>query len=184
MAEGWKRAARGEEHDFSILKIREDQVIDPRTGASYPRVQIACPDWVNVIPLTPEGEVVLVRQFRFGIWADSLELPGGMVDPGEEPAKAAARELEEETGFVPGRLEPLGWIHPNPALQANRCHSFLARDCVRHHAGRPEASEDIEVVRVPRARIPELLRDGTISHALVAVAFLWDLLGPGAALGR
>ena len=182
--DGWRRAKRGEEHDFTILKVREDQVVDPRTGTTYPRVQIDCPDWVNVLPVTPEGQVVFVRQFRFGIWSDSLELPGGMVDPGEAPATAAARELEEETGFVPGRIEPLGWIHPNPAIQHNRCHTFLARDCVRRHQGRPEASEDVEVELVDRARIPVLLREGKITHALVAVAFLWDLLGPGAVLAR
>src|SRR5690349_16614812 len=118
----WTRVRRGEETDLHILRIREDQVEDGRTGKRYPRVAISCPDWVNVIPVTRSGEVVLVRQFRFGIWQDTLEIPGGMVDDGEAPADAALRELEEETGYRPRELVPLGSIHPNPALQSNRCH--------------------------------------------------------------
>lgn len=171
---GWKRVRRGEARDFSILRIREDQVEDPRTGAHYPRVVIDCGDWVNVIPVTRAGEIVLIRQFRFGIWSDTLEIPGGMVDPGEDPEHAATRELEEETGFRPQRVVPLGAIHPNPAIQSNRCHSYLALDCEQVHAGRPEASEDIEVVLTPREEIPRLILDGRISHALVAVAFLLE----------
>ena len=77
-----------------------------------------------------------------------------MVDPGEDPALAAARELEEETGYVAGRLVALGPVHPNPALQANRCHSFLALDCVKRHEGRQDAGEDIAVELHPRAPCP------------------------------
>lgn len=171
----WTRVQRGEELDLHILRVREDLVEDGRTGARYPRVTLSCPDWVNVIPLTRSGEVVLVRQFRFGIWQDTLEIPGGMVDEGEAPDHAALRELEEETGYRPTLpLVPLGSIHPNPALQANRCHSFLALDCERLHGGHPDESEDLEVVLTPRADIPGLILGGQISHALVAVAFLLE----------
>lgn len=171
---GWKRVRRGEEHDYTVLKIREDQVEDPRTARRYPRVVIECTDWVNVIPVTREGQIVLVRQFRFGIWRDTLEIPGGMIDPGEAPEHAAARELEEETGYRAQRLVPLGSIHPNPAVQTNRCHSFLALDCEQVHDGRPDESEDIQVVLAAREQIPELILNGEISHALVAVAFLLE----------
>jgi 8-oxo-dGTP pyrophosphatase MutT (NUDIX family) len=169
---GWTRVRRGEETDLQILRIREDTVEDGRTGAHYPRVVITCPDWVHVIPVTRQGEVVLVRQFRFGVWQDSLELPGGIIDPGEDPAHAALRELEEETGYRPAQpLIPLGSIHPNPALQTNRCHFFLAKDCEPLHGGRPDESEDLEVVLTPKDAISGLIQGGQISHALVAVAF-------------
>ncbi|HYX90105.1 MAG TPA: NUDIX hydrolase, partial [Myxococcaceae bacterium] len=105
----WKRLRTGDATDYTILRIREDLVSDPRTGAGRPRVIIEAPDWVNIIPVTIDEQVVLVRQFRFGIWSPALEIPGGMVDPGEDPLSAAVRELEEETGYLPGgRVISLG----------------------------------------------------------------------------
>jgi 8-oxo-dGTP pyrophosphatase MutT (NUDIX family) len=172
----WPRLRRGLEHDYQVLKVRQDMVADPRTGHEHPRVRVESPDWVNVIALTAGSELILIRQYRFGIEAGTLEIPGGCVEPGEEPAAAAARELEEETGYVPGRLEPLGFVHPNPALQPNRCHSFLALDCERRHEGRQDAGEDILVELHPRADVPRLVLEGHITHSLVVVAFFLERL--------
>ncbi len=167
----WKRLSKGEEQDLTILRVREDTFSDPRDGTAHPRVIITAPDWVNVVALTREGEALLVRQFRFGLEADTLEIPGGMVDRGEEPAAAAARELEEETGFRASELVFLGAVHPNPALQNNRCHSYLALGCQRQsHSQAQDAGEDIEVVRVPASALQRLVREGTITHALVVNA--------------
>ncbi len=166
----WKRTQRGEEHDYTILRIREDHFADPRDGREHPRVVLTAPDWVNVVALTPERDVLLVRQFRFGVEANSLEIPGGMVDAGETTSAAAARELEEETGFRAASWEFLGAVHPNPALQANRCHSYLALGCTPLLSGRPETDEDLAVVRVPAAALERLLQEGTITHALVVNA--------------
>jgi 8-oxo-dGTP pyrophosphatase MutT (NUDIX family) len=158
------------------MRVREDFVAHPVDGSEHPRVIVEAPDWVNVIAVTKANEVVLVRQFRFGVWAPTLELPGGMVDEGEDPAHAAARELEEETGFRAPRLVSLGAVHPNPAWQTNRCHSFLAEGCERVHDGRQDPGEDIEVVLRPRAEVPRLLREGAISHALIVAAFMLERL--------
>jgi 8-oxo-dGTP pyrophosphatase MutT (NUDIX family) len=167
----WKRLSKGEEQDLTILRIREDTFSDPRDGSPHPRVVITAPDWVNVIALTREGQALLVRQFRFGVETDTLEIPGGMVDKGEEPAGAAARELEEETGFCASELVFLGAVHPNPALQSNRCHSYLALGCEKKsHPRAQDAGEDIEVVLVPASALQRLVRDGTITHALVVNA--------------
>jgi ADP-ribose pyrophosphatase len=175
----WRRVRQGLPADYQILKVREDLVADPRDGTEHPRVIIDCTDWVNIIPVTLGDEVVLVRQFRFGVWANTLEIPGGMVDAGEDPAAAAVRELEEETGYLPGRLVRLGVIHPNPAIQTNRCHIYLGLGCDRTGQRAPDAGEDLSVELHPRRVIPRLLRDGVITHSLVVAAFglerlYWD----------
>lgn len=172
----WKRLKTGLPSDYRILKVREDVVAHPRDGSEHPRVIIECTDWVNIIPVTLEDEVVLVRQFRFGVWSDSLEIPGGMVDPGEEPLEAAVRELEEETGYVPGKVIHLGSVHPNPAIQTNRCHSYLALSCYQKAPPNPDEGEELVVERVARKQIPKLLREGAITHSLVVAAFLLERL--------
>lgn len=132
---------------------------------------VTAPDWINVIPVTEDDRVILVRQYRFGIEGSTLEIPGGMCDEGEPPDAAARRELREETGYEAGDLELLGSVHPNPAIQNNRCHSFLAPGVRRVGAPDPDTDESIEVVEVPLSEIPGLIAGGKITHALVIAAF-------------
>lgn len=173
----WKKVSLRSERDYRIFTTRTWDVLDPRTGTPWVRTVIDSADWVNVLAITADQQVVLVRQFRFGTWSNSLEIPGGIVDPGESPETAGLRELEEETGFRAGRVRLQGSCHPNPALQSNRLHSYLAEDCTRVHDGHPEASEDLQVVLVPRTALGGLVRDGQITHALVLAALLYELVG-------
>src|SRR6476469_5123856 len=122
---GWKILRQHKEQDYTIAKSRELIVERLRDHSQHPRVVLDVPDWCNIIPVRKDGRIVMVRQFRFGAWQPSLEIPGGIVDPGEDPQTAAVRELAEETGYRPARVIALGHVHPNPALQPNRCHSFL-----------------------------------------------------------
>jgi 8-oxo-dGTP pyrophosphatase MutT (NUDIX family) len=142
----------------------------PRTGDPHPFFRIESPAWVNVVALTEQDELVMVRQWRHGSRAVTLEIPGGLVDPGETPAVAAARELLEETGFRAGRLSSLGSINPNPALFANRCHMQVAQDCERVAEVQNSATEETIVELLPLAALPKTLRSGGIDHALVVAA--------------
>lgn len=132
---------------------------------------ISAPDWINVVPLTDDGRVVLIRQYRFGISGFTLETPGGMCDGGESPPETARRELREETGHEAREILPLGWVHPNPAIQTNRCHCFLARGVFPSGPPSPDPEEQLEVVLAPLSEIPRLVREGAITHALVVAAF-------------
>lgn len=130
------------------------------------------PHWVNIIPLTRDNDVVMVKQFRHGIRGFTLEIPGGMVDPEDEtPRHAARREMVEETGYDSKRIAYIGRVHPNPAIEANYCYTYLARDV--HVVGKPEldGSEETDVVLVPVRKIPKLIASEKITHALVIAAF-------------
>lgn len=129
-------------------------------------------DWVNIIPVTEAGEVILIEQHRHGTGETSLEIPGGIIDQGETDPKAAGiRELEEETGYRPETVISLGAVHPNPAIFSNRCHFFLARGCKRTGQQALEPAEDITLRLVRLDEIPQLLACGAISHALMVAAF-------------
>jgi len=131
-----------------------------------------CPDWVLALPVTPEGLIVMVRQWRFGASALSLEPPGGVADKGEDPAVTAERETREETGYSGGRATCLGQVSPNPALQDNRSH-FVLLEGVRN--GSPRALDEHEEITVELHRPAEalrLVRGGETTHALAELALL------------
>ena len=154
-------------HVFGVEKL--DLVRDD--GTTRPILKLTTPDWCNVVPVTDDGRVILVRQHRWGTDAPSLEIPGGLVDPGESPLDAAARELREETGYDAGSIVELGRVHPNPALQSNHLHMFLARGCTPHGRGQQlEELEDCEVVLLDRAQLEAAIDRGEITHALVWAA--------------
>jgi 8-oxo-dGTP pyrophosphatase MutT (NUDIX family) len=155
-----------------VFDVLRDTCVSPRTGDEHEFHLLECCDWVNVVPITPDDQVVLIRQFRHGVRDFSLEIPGGLIDPEDpSPLHAGRRELREETGYDSDDLVSLGWSHPNPALQGNRCHTFLARGVRKVGEPRLDGTEETEVVLVPRADLPELVQDGRIKHALVVVAF-------------
>lgn len=171
----WTTSARDIVLETPVMSLRRDRKQRPsEPDSSHDFYIIESVDWVNVIPLTEDNEVVFIEHYRHGIDGMSLEVPGGMIDPEDpSPMFAATREMREETGYAADELIELGVVHPNPALQENRCFSFLAKNAKLVGEPRPDDTEDIEVVRYPRRDVPGLLRDGKISHALVVTALWW-----------
>lgn len=177
----WKTGARKELFSHPLLAASLRQLHDPRAPErSRDALVLESRDWVNVIALREadrgsdrEGEpdVLLVRQWRFGVGAETLEIPGGVVDPGEAPEQAARRELLEETGYACGRVERLGAVQPNPALFDNLCHVFLASRLERRGDPAGDGEEEIEVVSMPLGEVLDAIGGGTIRHALVVAAF-------------
>ncbi|MDE3192135.1 MAG: NUDIX hydrolase [Chloroflexota bacterium] len=163
----WTRVRTGERKDHQILKVGVDVFADPRSGVEHDRVIIEAPDWCNVLPLTTDGRVVLIKQFRFGSQEVSLELPGGVVDDGETPEEAVERELEEETGYRAGRVVKLGAYRSNPAHFTNRVHAFVALECAAVHDGHPDGAEDVAVETVGPRDLVRLVGEGRITHALM-----------------
>jgi len=180
----WERTGDEELSDFGVFRIRRYLARSPRTGRDRPFSVVDTVDWANVIALTEDDCVVLVRQFRHGTGEVTLEIPGGMIDRGEDPAAAAARELREETGYAGEDPAFLGTVEPNPAFLSNRCHTFLIRGARRVAEPQPDAGEDLSVVLLPRAGLAAAVADGRIRHALVVCAFWWldqaGLLRPSA----
>jgi 8-oxo-dGTP pyrophosphatase MutT (NUDIX family) len=125
------------------------------------------PDWVNVVALTPDRQLVLVRQFRYGINEFSLEIPGGVIDAGEDPVAAGVRELREESGFVGRSARLLGSVHPNPAMQSNRCHLVLVEEARRSAGLDWDPDEEMEIMTLPVDEVYALAQRGGITHSLV-----------------
>ncbi len=171
----WEKLGQKSVAQTRVLELTSAQYRHPRHGTERDFVVISASDWVNVLALTAAGELVLVRQFRFGIDAFSLEIPGGIMEAGEDPIEAGLRELREETGFAGQRARLLGSTNPNPAIQSNRCHFVLVEDAVRTAALEWDADEEIEVDPRPVAEVLALARSGGITHALVLNAlFLFE----------
>lgn len=167
----WEVVSCRRDRSYRVFSLRTDRARSPRTGEEHDFFILESSPWVNVIPLTRQNDVVLVRQYRHGIQGVTLEIPGGLVEEGDNPMTAAARELREETGYSAEEIISLGAVHPNPAIQSNRCYTFLAKGVYRAGSQQQDDREDIQVLVRPLSEIPRLIRNGDITHSLVLAAF-------------
>ncbi len=155
---------------FHVFDVLRHEMLDRDGRPMRDAFTFVCRDWVSVVPVTEDGSLVFVRQYRHGIDAPTLEVPGGIIDEGQDPAGAAIRELREETGYGEGRMISLGTSHPNPALQNNVHHMFLARGVRK--LGEPEfdVGEYCEIEVLTEREVRARVDGGAITHALVLLA--------------
>ena len=162
----WKLSKTEPGPDLTLFRARFDWLENPRNGHTVKATVLEAPDWVNVVALTTAGELVVVRQYRFGTGEITLEIPAGIVEPVEDSREAAARELLEETGFSTESWEYLGWVEPNPAFINNRCHHWLARDVEQVTQPAQEKGEHLKVEVLSLEQIRKEVQAGSFRHSL------------------
>ncbi|WP_420457174.1 NUDIX hydrolase [Rubrivirga sp.] len=171
----WTQLATKTLVDRWWMTLRQDRVRLPNGHVLDEYHVVEYPDWACALALTGDGQAVLVEQYRYGVDRVALELPAGMIDPGEAPEVAARRELLEETGYRAPRWTRLGALAVEPGRHTNSGHLFVARDAHAVADPTPEATEDLRVRLVPAASLPALVEAGRIAHGIHAAAVFWAL---------
>jgi ADP-ribose pyrophosphatase len=159
-----------------FLKLEEHQREEEGTGRHGYFFIVHAPDWVNIVALTEDNQVVLIEQFRQGSERIELEIPSGIVDENENPADAAIRELREETGYErtdKSEFKKIGEVIPNPAFIRNKCYTYLLTNVRLTGKTSFDEHEDIRAHLVPRNEIEKLITRGEIQHSLIITAFYW-----------
>lgn len=166
--------------DLFLFRTRFDEMRHPVSGKVFDRLVLESVDWTNCVAIDADGRHVMVRQFRFGVGATTLETPGGMVDPGEDSETAVRRELQEETGYTGGTWRYLGAVTPNPAVHNHLCHHWLAQGVVATGEVDPGEGEHIGVELLTDDEVIEAARSGEINHALAlsVIARVLDIWEP------
>ena len=167
-----------------LFRLRRERFRSRHSGQAHDYYVVHLADAVNVIALTPDRRLILVRQFRAGSGQDSLETPGGLVEPGEDPLVAGARELREETGYGGDPPVLVGSAWSNPSILNSRITTILITNARRVAEPSLDHGEEVRVEFAPARAVPRLIREGQIDHALTVLGLLWWLAGevPGSPL--
>ncbi len=158
-----------------LFRLRLERFRSRATGRAHDFYVAHLADAVHAIALTPDRQLVLVRQFRAGSGRDSLETPGGLLEAGEDPLAAGARELIEETGYAGDPPVLLGTVWSNPSLLTSRLTTILIANARLVAEPRLDHGEEVAVELAPAAEVPSMIRDGRIDHALCVAGLLWWL---------
>jgi len=185
MIKPWERIRSKPTADFRIFTVRTDTKISPRTGQEHDVFIIDSVNWVNVIAVTADENLVMVEQYRHGSNTVELEIPGGMMEASDtSPVATAVRELREETGYGGENARVLGRILPNPAIMSNVCYTVLVENCKYVAAVEFDHGEDLLTKLVPVREIPGLVAAGKIQHSLVVVGLHYFDLWRKGLMGR
>jgi ADP-ribose pyrophosphatase len=163
-------------YDGRALKLRVDEVLKPN-GKTTTREIVEHKDCVAVVVLDHKDNVILVRQYRKAVGKHLLEIPAGSIDNGEQPIAAVRRELQEEIGYLPNKIDKLGGFYSTPGFCTEYLHLYLATYLIPSRL-EAEDTEDIKVERVPLSKIPDLIASGEICDAK-SIAGLFRVLSLG-----
>ncbi len=168
----WPLVAEEDVLETPVFTVRKNVCRSPKDGQDKNFVVLDVPDWVQVLALTGDGRALLVRQYRLGSREVSLELPGGVVEKGQSPLEAARRELREETGYTAEKWRKLAAFRPNPAIQNNTAHLYLAEDARLAGTTEFDENEDLHLTVVPLDELRDLVLNGTIDHAIMVAGIM------------
>jgi ADP-ribose pyrophosphatase len=167
----WKILGQETVCDFKLFKFYRRDLLNTHKNSEHHFYVMETPDWINVIPVTPEGKIVLIRQYRAGTDEVTVEIPGGVIDKKDaSPEAAARRELEEETAYVSDDLALIGSVYPNPSFMANTCYFVVARDAKPVGKTHFDPGEDIETFEMMPEELRQAILSGKIKHALTVAA--------------
>lgn len=152
---------------FRYVKVKSQSPSNGKIG-DFDIVQ--CMNWVNVVGITKDQKIILIKQYRHGTDQVTVEIPGGAANFNEDPQIGAVRELREETGYTSTTWKHLGRVDANPAFMNNQCDTFLALDCEKTHDQELDPFEEIEVYLKDVADLPGLVSSGEITHSIVIAA--------------
>ncbi|HLS29210.1 MAG TPA: NUDIX hydrolase [Opitutales bacterium] len=166
----WEIQSRHLHADCRVFSVLRKKCKHPDRDSTRDFFSLSSPDWVNVVAVTPQREVLLIKQFRFGVEDFALEIPGGIIDEGEDAVTAGLRELKEETGYVGENARIIGNVWPNPAIMDNRCWFVLVKNVVKKFESEWDGDEEIGVSLEEMETVFRMVEEGTIKHALVVSA--------------
>jgi len=166
----WRKTESKDGPDLLLFKARYDYMENPRTGNILKRIVLETKEWVNVVAITPEKKIILVKQYRFGSGKITIEIPAGLIDEGEDSGASAIRELQEETGYTTQNWQYLGYVEPNPAFLNNKCHHWLALDVTKTTEPNLDDGEDIGVDLYSFEELADAIREGVVNHVLALSA--------------